>query len=108
MDLKNLLSGDYSVLSKCKAINRFYRSSSWEQARLIKIHSAHGLCEKCGAVGEEVHHIIHVTPSNVHDINITLNQDNLLLLCKDCHNKEHERFVKSRVKFDKSGQIIPY
>ena len=94
------------MLSKCKAINRFYRSSSWEQARLIKIHSAHGLCEKCGAVGEEVHHIIHINSTNIEDINVTLNQDNLLLLCKDCHNKEHGRFKPVRQKFDAEGNLI--
>jgi 5-methylcytosine-specific restriction endonuclease McrA len=93
------------MISNCPAINRFYRSAAWQQARLIKITSANGRCEKCGGVGEEVHHIIHVTPSNVEDLKVTLNQDNLILLCKDCHNKEHGRFNSSGQKFDKDGNL---
>ena len=96
------------MINKCSAINRFYRSATWQQARLIKITSVNGRCEKCGGVGEEVHHIIHVTSSNVNDLNVTLNQDNLILLCKDCHNKEHKRFNKIKQKFDGDGQITPF
>jgi 5-methylcytosine-specific restriction endonuclease McrA len=94
------------MISNFPVINRFYRSASWQQARLIKITSAKGRCEKCGGVGEEVHHIIHVTPSNVEDLQVTLNQNNLILLCKDCHNKEHERFTRSYMCFDKQGNLI--
>ena len=94
------------MISNFPVINRFYRSASWQQARLIKITSANGRCEKCGGVGEEVHHIIHVTPSNVEDLKVTLNQENLILLCKDCHNKEHDRFNKYGQKFDKGGNIV--
>ena len=42
----------------CKAIADFYRSKDWQVARAIKIESAHGLCEKCGAIGTEVHHFV--------------------------------------------------
>lgn len=96
------------MLNKCVAINRFYRSSAWLLARQQKIAACNGKCELCGAVGEEVHHKVALTAENINNPNVTLNPDNLIYLCKDCHNKEHERFVKSRVKFDKSGQIIPY
>lgn len=96
------------MISNCPAINRFYRSAAWQQARLIKITSAKGRCEKCGGVGEEVHHIIPLTALNVNDPNIKLNQKNLILLCRECHNKEHERFSKNKQKFDGDGQIKPY
>lgn len=96
------------MLSATKAINRFYRSNKWQAARNLKISSAHGLCEKCGAVGEEVHHIIHLNAQNIYDVNVTLNQANLLLLCKACHNEEHNRFVSTKPKFDKNGNLIPY
>ena len=78
----------------------------WQQARLIKITSANGICEKCGAIGEDVHHLIHINSTNIEDINVTLHQDNLLLLCKDCHNKEHGRFKTVRQKFDAEGNLI--
>lgn len=61
-------------------IRRFYRSDKWKIARAIKIASASGLCEKCGEIGTEVHHKIHLTPDNVNNLEISLNQDNLMLL----------------------------
>lgn len=94
------------MLHSHAAINRFYRSSAWQQARLIKITNAHGRCEVCGGVGEEVHHVIHITPDNIHNVAITLNQDNLKLLCRECHNKEHNRFVKAKQSFDADGNLI--
>lgn len=88
-------------------IRKFYRSNDWKLARALKIAATDGLCEKCGKVGEEVHHIVHLTPDNVTDPEIALNQDNLILLCKDCHNKVHERFTnKSGVGFDKNGNFV--
>ena len=94
------------MLNVCDAINRFYRSEAWQLARQERIVAANGCCEKCGAPGEEVHHIIHLTPENVDDPNVTLNQKNLILLCKECHNKEHGRFRKT-ILFDAEGNIIP-
>lgn len=96
------------MLNDCKEINRFYRSSEWAIARAEKIAEAHGLCEICGAVGEEVHHIIHLTPENIHNPEITLGKKNLILLCKDCHNKEHGRFKKAGAQFDENGNLKPY
>ena len=37
--------------------------------------------------GEEVHHIMPLTPENINNPEITLGQNNLILLSKDCHNK---------------------
>lgn len=89
------------------AIHRFYRSDTWKMARAIKIASAGGCCEKCGDVGIEVHHIIHLTPQNVSDPNISINQENLMLLCNACHNKEHGRFEgKAEYTFDAEGNLI--
>ena len=94
------------MISHSPAVNRFYRSAAWQQARLIKITSSNGRCELCGGIGEEVHHSIHVTPANVNDSEITLNQENLVLLCKECHNKEHERFRKNGQNFDSDGNLM--
>ena len=96
------------MLNKCPEINRFYRSAEWALARAEKIASANGRCEKCGAIGEEVHHIIHLTPENIHNPEITLGKKNLILLCKDCHNKEHGRFKKAGAQFDEEGNLKPF
>ena len=92
---------------RVEEIRRFYKSDEWKKARMIKISEVGGLCEECGRVGEEVHHIIHLTAENVSDPMISINQENLKLLCKDCHNKEHERFSRRGYKFDENGDVLP-
>lgn len=93
-------------MKKPKELHRFYKSKAWFIARNIKTNATQGKCERCGAVGEEVHHKIRLTTENVVDSNISINQENLELLCKDCHNDEHERFKKKEVIFDKYGNFI--
>ena len=88
-----------------KELHRFYKSVAWKVAREIKIREANGKCERCGALGEEVHHIKRITVQNITDPMISLNQDNLELLCKKCHNEEHKRFSNSQ-QFDKDGNLI--
>jgi hypothetical protein len=61
-----------------------------------------GLCECCGKrAGEEVHHVIHLTENNIDDTNITLNAENLRLLCKSCHHQVHNNVQKKYQKFFK-------
>jgi len=92
-------------MRKSKEIHRFYKSVAWQVAREIKIRDANGKCERCGGLGEEVHHIKRLTVHNVMDPNVSLNQENLELLCKKCHNEEHKRFSKSQ-QFDEDGNLI--
>ena len=92
-------------MSKPKELQRFYKSKAWLIARTLKVNATKGACERCGAVGEEVHHQIRLTVDNVNDTNISLNQDNLELLCKNCHNEEHGRFKKQKVMFDEDGNF---
>ena len=96
------------MLNKSAVINRFYRSSAWLFARQQKIAACNGKCELCGAVGEEVHHKVALTAENINNPNVTLNPDNLIYLCKDCHNKEHGRFKKAEAQFDSDGNLKPY
>lgn len=74
------------------------------------MRSVGGLCERClkkGLIvpGEIVHHKIHITPDNVNDPAVTLNPDNLELLCRDCHAEEHTDRRK-RYKLDDLGRVI--
>ena len=92
-------------MKKPKELHRFYKSKDWKLAREIKIFDANGRCERCGALGEEVHHKKRLTLQNIGDTNISLKQDNLELLCKKCHNKEHNRFSNQQ-KFDKDGNLV--
>lgn len=44
-----------------------------------------GICQICGRPGNEVDHIIELTPDNIYDEKIALNLDNLQTLCHRCH-----------------------
>lgn len=92
-------------MKKPKVLHNFYKSDTWKLAREIKIRSVNGRCERCGSIGKEVHHIVRLNQDNVMDVSVSINPENLILLCKDCHNKEHRRFSKEMM-FDAEGNII--
>ena len=92
-------------MRKPKELHRFYKSAAWQIAREIKIRDANGKCERCDSLGEEVHHKTRLTVQNYLDTSISLNQENLELLCRKCHNEEHKRFYKEK-EFDEDGNLI--
>ena len=67
----------------------FYNSPEWQKVRQAVLMRDRFLCVKCGKPAEEVHHKKHLTPENIGDPRITMNMDNLISLCKDCHFEEH-------------------
>lgn len=72
----------------------FYHSAAWKTCRDSYWRKKGGLCEDClkqGKItdGQEVHHIIELTPDNIGNPAITLSHANLALLCHDCHMKRH-------------------
>ncbi|WP_274964240.1 HNH endonuclease signature motif containing protein [Tepidanaerobacter syntrophicus] len=91
----------------------FYKSKAWHKCREAYIAARQGLCERCAAqgvirAGEIVHHKEWLTPSNINDPSITLNFDNLELLCMDCHNKEHRKQlpISNEIVFDEYGNVV--
>ena len=92
----------------------FYNSKEWQTVRESVLMRDKYLCQHCGKPAEEVHHIIHLSPKNIGDISITLNMDNLVSLCKDCHFQEHRgehgkgRQVKESYdyEFDANGMLV--
>jgi 5-methylcytosine-specific restriction endonuclease McrA len=89
---------------------KFYKSKAWRQCRQAFFTSKYGLCNRCGGAGKIVHHKILLNPYNIDDPNITLNPENLELLCQDCHNKEHhEKYgvTASDLMFDVNGNLVP-
>ena len=97
-----------------KKLKFFYNSKEWLQlSDHIRKTNFH-ICHDCGKPNsKEVHHIQQVTESNVMDPNITLNPDNLVLLCNDCHNRRHNRFKRTltpaqqrTITFDDAGNVI--
>ena len=89
----------------------FYNTKAWKKTRKLYI-AEHPICESCKIeLAKEIHHIIHLTPENVKDSDIAFGFNNLKALCRECHNKEHNRFIKAtaacadNVAFDKNGNI---
>lgn len=88
---------------------KFYNSAAWKRARLAYIKSVYGLCEWCGRPGYIVDHIVELTPDNISDPTVTLNQDNFQFLCLDCHNKKTFGWrepIREGLMFDEQGQIV--
>ena len=54
------------------------------------------------------HHIRPITPDNIIDVNVTLAEDNLIYLCRDCHAAAHTNRVAMRngLKFDETGEFV--
>lgn len=92
----------------------FYSSKSWKQCREAYKASKHYLCEKHQDKGELVpgrivHHKVKLTRRNIHDPTVTLNWDNLWLLCDDCHAEEHKRARRATrpgFAFDEQGRLV--
>lgn len=87
---------------------KFYNSARWKKARQAAMKEHYWLCQVCAKPAKIVHHIRHITPENIDNDDITLNLNNLMCLCQDCHNRIHESAgsVRSGLMFDASGQIV--
>lgn len=87
----------------------FYSSTAWKNLRDNVRKRDHYLCQDCLKKGiqtpaEEVHHITPITAENVNDPEITLNEKNLISLCRECHRKRHEKRHR-RYKVDEFGRV---
>lgn len=91
---------------------KFYASDAWKACRsgfiAKRMAIDGGMCEVCHEhPGMIVHHIEHLSPRNIHNPEITLNEDNLQYVCKHCHDVIHgycgQEARPSRVWFDAAG-----
>lgn len=86
----------------------FYSSKAWQHCRSAYAKSVHNLCERClkegrYTPGEIVHHKIHLTPENINDPSVALAWENLEVVCRECHAKEHGK--PKRYKVDDLGRV---
>jgi len=88
-------------MARYAILQTFYASMVWRTLRLnliLERGKEHGvICEHCGKLiinqtDIHAHHKIELTPENVKDYNISLNPENIELICHSCHDKEHYRF----------------
>ena len=107
------------------ARKEFYNSKAWKTTRKnvwIKQNCLCAICNKpvyvdgiTNYIPKEnrrtgiVHHIEELNNSNVYDDTITLNENNLVGVCKECHEKLHHQDVATRSEylFTEDGNIIP-
>lgn len=81
------------------ALHAFYNSKTWLIFRQDIITERGTICQECGKKIYEsrdiqIHHTpIELTEDNYRDVNISLNPENVKLICSRCHNKAHGRFV---------------
>lgn len=91
---------------------QFYSSQAWKKCRDEYAKSKGRLCERClekglYKPGEIVHHKVMLTPQNIVDGSVTLDFDNLQLLCRDCHAFVHKGY-EPRYKVDELGRITAW
>lgn len=80
-------------------VQHFYWSKAWRDlSYLLKVQRG-GKCERCGARAKSIggligHHKTELTEDNVDNANISLNPDNIEVICQRCHNAidTHDRF----------------
>ena len=95
----------------------FYKSKAWQCCRAGYIAYRRGvdggLCEICeDNAGFIVHHIRELTPGNISDSSVALAMDNLMFVCKVCHDKFDGHWAdakrrKTLCTFDEHGQPHP-
>jgi 5-methylcytosine-specific restriction endonuclease McrA len=96
-------------MAKSYAI-QFYNSKHWRNVRKEVLRRDMYTCCDCHSRASEVHHIIELTPSNIHDVSIALNPDNLRSLCHDCHDKVtkgQDGDIVGDYVFDDAGNVVP-
>lgn len=82
-------------------LHKFYTSKNWrELSNRLKIECDY-VCAKCKNKirdGKHLigHHKIELTDTNINNPQISLNPQNIEIICLDCHNNEHRRFGNAK------------
>ena len=87
----------------------FYQSSNWTRVRDYVMSKHYYICQMCKEKPAEiVHHIIWLNPTNINDSNITLNIDNLMPVCRECHAIIHEGVSSTNdgLFFNEKGELL--
>lgn len=74
----------------------FYNSLDWRRLKDKKMMDEQYRCERCKRLATEVHHIKPIQTKQGWELR--LDYKNLLAVCTTCHNKEHDRFGRKKVK----------
>lgn len=79
----------------------FYKSGIWERKRVEILERDHYECQRCLGKFGFVKHVKITKANTVHHIvelkdapDLMLNDDNLISLCRNCHDEVHGRIPK--------------
>ena len=102
----------------------FYNSKAWKTVRKNIWLKQNLLCARCGkpvyvdGISEYltkdnrrigiVHHKVYLDNSNIYNDSITLDENNLEGICKECHELEHHQdvVVRNGYLFDEDGNLV--
>ena len=86
----------------------FYYTAQWEAARQHILSKRNGICEVCGGAGWILHHVEHINDGNANDVSKVWGEDNIKLVCQDCHNRIHHanNTTAEGLMFDSEGQVV--
>lgn len=84
-------------MPRYSTVKSFYTGKSWHDFRIALIAERGPVCERCHKVVTDPldligHHKKELTAENFNDSLISLNPDNVMLVCHSCHDTIHERF----------------
>ncbi len=84
---------DYDDKRRDDKHRKFYKSQQWKIVRDYILRRDNYLCQNClkedrVTTATTVHHIVEIK----RDYTKALDENNLITLCHDCHNKTHNRF----------------
>jgi len=103
-------------------LETFYSSLRWIKLSRAFMKSKNYICEQCNnrqvmtaamRYGKRLrmicHHRIPLTEDNFRDVSISLNTENLMCLCINCHNNIHGNKAATvpGLVFNSSGQVVP-
>ena len=82
---------------------KFYESKKWQSKKNIILRNSNYLCQNCKRYGlsNQAQSVHHITPLDI-DFSKRFKSDNLVALCRPCHNKCHNRLNKELTDFGKS------
>lgn len=93
-----------------KLTNGFYDTAMWHKTAKYIREKHYYICQRCGEKGNIVHHKNPLTPEDYinRPADKCYGEDNLELLCFECHEKEHNRMsegIRDNCYFDEMGNI---
>lgn len=82
-------------------LHKFYVSKPWRNLSYSLKIKAGGKCNRCNEFIMDskyliAHHKIELTEDNIDNVDISLNPNNIEIICHDCHNNEHRRFGNNK------------